>query len=274
MANGWPPTRTIKAGSRASRAGRRRVSRVPRPGCESRSTVPLSWSDLARDHVHPHPSAGDVVGLRPGREPRLEDQRPESVAAGLLVRAEPAQMPGLGRDGLFVQPLAIVLDGDDQGIPLAMGLERDASGGWLAEPDSFGRVIRSRGSPRCVATCSRGSNARSWTARSTPVSSPTMTTSTCRPSTRAASCSTRQTLKQAPDRDDPERLEGIPELKRNADQGISAVDHRRRGGPRRFRQDGQVARLLRQAAELSGQICPGIDQPVVDSGPLAPGRQS
>ena len=31
-AKGWPSTRTIKAGSKASRAGRRRVSRVPRPG--------------------------------------------------------------------------------------------------------------------------------------------------------------------------------------------------------------------------------------------------
>ena len=96
-----------------------------------------------------------------------------------------------------------------------------------------------------------------------------MTTSTCRPSTRAASCSTRQPLEQAPDRDDPERLEGIPELKRNADQGISALGHRGRGGPGRFRQDGQVAGLLRQAAELTGQVRPGIDQPVVDPA-LAP----
>ena len=100
--------------------------------------VPAELVHLARDHVHAHPSAGDGVGLRPGREPGFEDQRPESVAAGLLVRAEPAQPSGLGRDGLFVQSLAIVLDGDDQGIPLAMGLERDAAGRRLAEPDSFG----------------------------------------------------------------------------------------------------------------------------------------
>ena len=114
----------------------------------------------------------------------------------------------------------------------------------------------------------------SWTARSTPVSSPFMTTSTCRPSTRAASWSTRARRWNRPRiGHDPERLKGVPDLEREPDQGISAVGHRGGRGVSRCGQDGQVVGLFLQAAELIGEVCLGIDQRGGASGPLAPGRR-
>ena len=71
---------------------------------------PAKILDLARDHVHPHPSAGDRVGLRPGGKTGLEEEAVESLGAGPLVRAQPAKLPGLGRDGLIIQPFAVVPD--------------------------------------------------------------------------------------------------------------------------------------------------------------------
>ena len=64
----------------------------------------------------------------------------------------------------------------------------------------------------------------------------------------------REALKQAPDGHDPERLERVPDLEREPDQGITAVGHRGGRGVSRCGQDGQVVGLFLQPAELSGQV--------------------
>ena len=159
---------------------------------------------------------------------------------GLLVRAEPAQLPGLVRDGLVVQPFAIVLDGDDQGVPLALGLERDAAGWRACRPDCGRRGFDPV--PHRVAyhvqerlerlVLDRTVHAR-LLADHDDLDLPSF-------DPRRIVQHARQTLEQAADRHDPERLERIPDLERDADQGITAVGHRGRGGPSRFGQDGQV----------------------------------
>ena len=62
----------------------------PSPGLRGQFERPAQIFNLAGDHVHPHASAGDRVGLRLGGKTGLEEEGMKSLAAGLLVRAQPA----------------------------------------------------------------------------------------------------------------------------------------------------------------------------------------
>ena len=134
-----PPISTVMPSRIASVSGRRIAMAVPTPLRERTSMLPPSALDVALDHIHAHPAAGDVAHLVGGGEAGCEHELPHLFIAHARVDVQAALL-GLGQDLLAVEAAAVVVDFHQDAAALVHGAQLDR-----AAPPLAGRFAQLRG---------------------------------------------------------------------------------------------------------------------------------
>ena len=154
-----------------------------RAGLGGQQDLAAQLADLGAHRVHPDAAAGDVVGVVAGGEAGREEQLDGAGHVdrlGLLGGDEPGA-DGLGGDGVAIDAAAVVGHRDDDVAAGVAGGDAHGAGGGLPAASRSAGVSRPWSSA-LRTRCTSGSPSASTTVRSSSVSWPTSSSSTCLPS--------------------------------------------------------------------------------------------